>query len=319
MGVALEPRQGEPARWLGDGAGLVEDVLYGGADLIGRHRHDFVEGGAADPERLCPHLADRDPVGEEAHAVERHARVGGERRRHAGRIVGLDADHLDVGPQELDEARHPGREASAAHRHEDRFQRTGMLLQDLHADRALPRDDVWVVVRVHEGQAVAAAEVERMPIGFVEGIALQHDRGAAGLHGRDLDAGRRAGHDDRGRHPELLGRQSDALRMVARRRADHATLQRFARQSRHLVVGAAELEREDRLQVFALQENVIAEPRRQPGHSVERADGRDVVDTGRQDLAGIAAEIERLRLLLDMDVHDRTMDEFWPLRAWSCA
>ena len=53
---------------------------------------------------------------------------------------------------------------------------------------------------------------------------------------------------------------------------------------RHLVVGAAQLEREHRLLVLALQQHAVAEAPRQRRRELERRLDRDVVDLGGQDL-----------------------------------
>ena len=57
-----------------------------------------------------------------------------------------------------------------------------------------------------------------------------------------------------------------------------------ARQMRHLVVRAAQLEREHRLLVLALQQDAVAEPARQRRRELERRLDRDVVDLRGQDL-----------------------------------
>ena len=55
-------------------------------------------------------------------------------------------------------------------------------------------------------------------------------------------------------------------------------------QVRHLVVGAAQLEREDGLLVLALQQDAVAEPPRQRRRELERRLDRHVVDLRGQDL-----------------------------------
>jgi len=213
-GVALQPRQRHSAGRLGDGARLVEDVLHGRADLVGRDGDDLVEADAADAEGFRSGLAHRHAVREQPDAVQHDALVGCERRLHAGRIVGLDPDHLDVGPQELDESRHAGRKAAAPDRHEDGLERARMLLQDLGADRALAGDHIGIVVRVHEGEAARVAEVDCMAVGLVEIVAVDHGMATPRLDARDLDARRRARHHDSGGDAELLGREGDALGVV---------------------------------------------------------------------------------------------------------
>ena len=51
----------------------------------------------------------------------------------------------------------------------------GILPQDLHADRALPGDHVGIVERVDQGQAALARDTERVLVGMIEIVAVQHD------------------------------------------------------------------------------------------------------------------------------------------------
>ena len=154
LGILLQAGEADGAGRLGDGAGVVEDVLDRGADLVGIDGDDLVEQLAAQAEGLRAGLAHGHAVGEQADLIEHHALAGGDRRLHAGGVVRLDADHLHLGPQELDVGGDAGGEPAAADRHEDRLDRVRVLAQDLHADRALAGDHVGVVVRVDEGQAL---------------------------------------------------------------------------------------------------------------------------------------------------------------------
>ena len=108
------------------------------------------------------------PSAKRPDAIEHDPLARRQRRRHAGGVVGLDPDDLHVGAQELDEGRDPGREPAAADRHEHGRQRIGMLVQDLHPDRALAGDDVGIIVGVDEGQALLGLEFARMLVGLVE-------------------------------------------------------------------------------------------------------------------------------------------------------
>ena len=130
-----------------------------------------------------------------------------------------------------------------------------------------------------------------MIVGVVEGVAVQDHARVPAADRLHLDGRRCARHDDRGPNAEFLGRQGHALGVVAGRGADHPALQRLARKPGHLVVGAAQLEGKDRLQVLALEQDWVAEPGGEARHGVERALDRDIVDPGRQHLAGIAGEV----------------------------
>src|SRR6185369_5718059 len=60
-----------------------------------------------------------------------------------------------------------------------------------------------------------------------------------------------------------------------------------------LVVGAAQLEGKNRLQVFALQQHFRAQTSRQPRHAVERRFDRYIVDTRLEDALDIGFTHER--------------------------
>ena len=282
--VFLEAGEADSSGRLGAGAGIVERVLHRRADLVRRHRDDLVEELAADAEGLGADLAHGDAVGEEPNLRQRHPLAGVDRRGHAGGLFRLDADDLDLGAQVLDEAGDPRGQPAAADGHEDRLDRIGMLAQDLHSHRALPGDHVGIVVGRHEREPALDLEPARLGECLVETVAEQHDLATAPAHGVDLDARRRARHDDRRRDPELGRCQRHALGVVAGRGGDDAAGPHLGRQADDLVVGATDLEREDRLQVLALEEHRHAEPLRQARHRVERALDRDIIDARAHDL-----------------------------------
>ena len=127
-------------------------------------------------------------------------------------------------------------------------------------------------------------------VGFGVRVAGQFDVGAAAAHRIHLDVRRRPRHDDAGAHAEVLRGHRDALRVVAGAGRDHAAAPFGLREAGHAVVGAANLEAEDRLEVFALEEHGDAEAGRQPRRGVERRLARDVVDAAGQDLANEGIE-----------------------------
>ena len=142
----------------------------------------------------------------------------------------------------LDVGADAGDQAAATHRHEDRIDLTAGLLHDLHADGALAGDHVRIVERMHEGHVALARQRERLLIGGIEDVPVQHHLGsqiACRLH---LDGRGGLGHHDQRRHAAPTRCQRYALRVVARRGADHAASRDGRRQVRDLVVGAAQLE-----------------------------------------------------------------------------
>src|SRR6476620_8510325 len=72
--------------------------------------------------------------------------------------------------------------------------------------------------------------------------------------------------------------------MIARARRDDAAGAFAGCQVRNLVVGAAQLEAENRLQILALEEDRVADAAREAGRRSERRLTRHVVDTAREDV-----------------------------------
>ena len=274
----------ERARGLEDGAGVLEDVLQRRADRVGVDEHDLVDVLLHETKRLLADLLHRDPVGEQADMGEPDPATCGERARHRIRVLGLDSDHPDLGPHPLHVGGDAARQSAAADGDEDRVDGSLALAQDLHADRTLPRDDVRIIVGVHEHGARSLLQHERMRIRVAVRIAEQHRFRAPRLDGGDLDVRRGHRHHDRRRAIELLRGERDTLRVVAGRGRDDAARALGGRQMRHLVVRAAQLEREHRLLVLALEEQAVAEPARQRRGEFERRLDRDVVDLRGQDL-----------------------------------
>ena len=75
-----------------------------------------------------------------------------ERLVGVGGQVGLDAEHLHLGPAGLDRGRHAGAEPAAADRDQHHLD-VGQVLEDLEADGALAGDDVAMVVGRDQRQA----------------------------------------------------------------------------------------------------------------------------------------------------------------------
>ena len=133
-----------------------------------------------------------------------------------------------------------------------------------------------------ERQPAPPPERARFAVRFVVRFAEEDDLGAARGDGVDLDPRRGHGHHDQRPAAQPLRRERDALRVVAGRRGDHATLQGFRRQRRHLVVRAAQLEGEDGLHVLALQKQRVFHPGRERRGFFQRRLQSDVVDAGIQ-------------------------------------
>ena len=230
------------------------------------------------------HRAHRDAVGEDADVVEGDAPAGLQRLVHRVRLERLDADDADVGQHRLDVAGDAGEQAAAADRDEHRVQRFPLpVADDLVADGALPGDDQRVVERVDEGESGFGDQVIAVGLRVRVAVADEDDLGAARLHRLHLDRRRRARHDDDRAQPELLRRAGDALGVVAGAGRDHAAGAFDGVEVGDLVVGAADLEAEDGLEVLALEVHAVAQSCRQPWRELERRLAGDVVDAAGED------------------------------------
>jgi hypothetical protein len=120
------------------------------------HRDAFGDGGAAHFGRL---------------AVQRrmHARIHGR----------LDAKDLDVRLQRLGGCCDAADQAAAADRHDQRVE-VRIVFQHFQRDGALPGDDVDVIERVDEGQALFFGLRQGIILGLVEVQALPARRGSRG-------------------------------------------------------------------------------------------------------------------------------------------
>ena len=226
---------------------------------------------------MHPGTPHRDTVGEAPHPVEAHPLPLLQGDGHRRRVLRLHAHDPHLRPQGLQHRPHPRDQPAAAHRHEHRVERPRMLPQDLQPDGRLSRDHVGIVVGVDERQPLRRRPLSRAACRSVVVVAEKVDLRPERPHRRHLDRGRRPGHHDHRPTPEPLRRQPHALRVVARRRADHPPRPILGGERRDLVIRPPDLEREHRLLVLPLEPYRPAEPRRQPWHRLDRRLPRDVV------------------------------------------
>ncbi|MDT4851377.1 hypothetical protein FQZ97_855560 [compost metagenome] len=123
-----------------------------------------------------------------------------------------------------------------------------------------------------------------MVVGVRVALTMQHDLATKAAHRIDLDLRRGGRHDDHRPCAQLAPAQRHALGMIAGRSADHAVLELLGREVRHLVVGAAQLETEDRLLVFALEQHRVVQPLAQVACRLQRRLHRHVIHASGQDL-----------------------------------
>src|SRR5690606_4675286 len=280
LDVPLQARDRERACRLHDHAAVLENILDRGADLVRLDEHDLVDDLLRDRERMVADPAHRDAVGEDADVIERDHVTPAQRVVHARRLDGLDADHGDLRVELLDVRADAGDEPAAADGNEYRGWRPLPLARELEGDRALARDHVGIRERVHECEPLLGGELHRALVRLVVGVPMQHRLALQRATRIHLDGGGALRHHDHGAPAPLARGERDALRVVAGGAADHALRQLVRRHLRNLVERAPALEREDGLQVLALQPDVAAEAARQAQRVIERRLDRDVVDAG---------------------------------------
>ena len=246
------------ARRLHERARVIEDVLDRRADLVVRHPHHLVHTRLRDWERQRADLPHGDAVGEDAHAIEDHARAGFERSIHGVGFERLHADHLDLGPNGLDVAGDTGQQPATADRHEDGREVFPGLAKDFEGHGALSGDHQGIVERMNHHAPGGQGQFVATGLGVGERVARQLHFGAEIANRIHLDLRRRPRHHDESGHAEVSRRERHALGMIAGAGGEHAARPLVGRQVRHAVVGAPQLEAEDRLQVFTLQEDVVA-------------------------------------------------------------
>ena len=283
LGPGLQAGERQRARGLQNGPGVLEGILERRADLVGVYQDDVVDVLLAQREGLVAHALDGRAVGKQPHVVQRHRLASSQRLAHRVGVVGLHADDLDAGADGFHVGGDAGDQSAAADGHEDGVHGRPVLAQDLHGDGALAGDHVRVIERVHEGEALFGLQLQGVLIGIAEGVALQHHLATAGAHRVHLQGGSGDGHDDDGTAAQLACRQRHTLGMVAGRGADHAPGTFLGAEVGHLVVGAAQLERENGLHVLALEQHPVAQAGRQCRGGIQRGFFRHFVDAGVQD------------------------------------
>ena len=131
---------------------------------------------------------------------------------------------------------------------------------------------------MHEHQVALARELQGAVERAVVVIAVQHHLGAKVEDRLHLDVGSGLRHDDHRGDAAAVRGERHALGVIAGGGAHHAATGSQLGQVSDAVVGAAQLEREHRLQVLALEQHAVPEPAREPCRKLEgRFDG-DVVD-----------------------------------------
>ena len=297
--ILLDRRHRQSPRGLHDAARIGEHILDRRADRIGVHLNELIHQMPGHAKRFLAHQLHRRAIGEQPHIRQSHALFRPHRLQHGIRVVHLHANDLPLGPHRLDVIGHTRDQPPAANRHKHRIERPLMLAQHLHGNRALPSDHLRVVKRVDKGQALLLFNQQSMLVRIRVALAMQHHFAAQIFHRINLDLRRRRRHHDHGARAQLACAQRHALRMVACRRTNHAFLQLLTAQMRHLVVGAAQLEAEHRLLVFALQEHFVVQAARQGLGGRQIRLHRHIVDARIENFGEIVRRSERFFCCFD--------------------
>ncbi len=173
---------------------------------------------------------------------------------HGGSAGGLNTVHFDVRVQSLDGVSDTGDEPAAANGHDDRVD-VRDLFEDLEADGALARNDVFVVERVDEGVAFGVAQFEGFIVSVVVDPGNEADVGAVFLGGFDLGDGSVVRQADEALRAGLRRGKGHTLGMVAGGAGDDAPGLLFVGKLGDLVGGTADLEGTGDLQVLGLEDD----------------------------------------------------------------
>ena len=145
-----------------------------------------------------------------------------------------------------------------------------------------------------EAEAALQFQPAGFAIGGVVGVAMEQHLGPSRGHGPHLHLRGGDGHHNQRLAPQPLGGQGYPLGMVAGAGGDHAPRKLRRGEAGHLVVSAAQLEAEHRLQVFPLEQDPVVKPPGQVRRRIQGRFDRHVVDPGPQDpLQHVAAGLHR--------------------------
>ena len=145
--IGFQTGQCQGAGRLGNAAGVVENILDGGAHGIGVHQNDFIEQIAAQGKGFFAHQFHGGAVGKQPHVFEHQPFTSVDGLPHGTSVVGFHADDFDFRAHVFDKRGHAGGQATAADRQENGVDVFGVLADDFQADGALPGNYIGVVKR----------------------------------------------------------------------------------------------------------------------------------------------------------------------------
>ena len=134
-----------------------------------------------------------------------------------------------------------------------------------------------------EGHPFLPGQGQGVLVGVVVGIAVEHGAGAQGAYRLHLDRRGGGGHHDQSRNPQPLAGQGHALGVVARRGGNHPARLLGLGEIVDLVVGAAQLEGKDALQILAFEPHFGVQALREAGGGIEGGFAGHVINAGAED------------------------------------
>ena len=171
---------------------------------------------------------------------------------HAGSALGLHAVHLDLRAQGLDGKGNAGDQSAAAHRHHHSIH-IRQLVQNFQADRALPGNDLLVIVGVDKGHVVLLLQLHGLIVGFVVGAGHKADLCAQIFGVFHLHQGCAVRHTDDAADAAPGSCQCHTLCMVTRRAGNNPLGAFLLRKLADLIVSAPHLKAAGGLQVLGLE------------------------------------------------------------------
>ena len=167
--------------------------------------------------------------------------------------LGLDSHDGDVRADRAGGGRDARDQAAAAHRDDDQV-RIRLVGHDLQANGALAGDDAAVVERRDERVTVPGHQIVGGGLAGRHGRRHPHQFRAAGGDGAGFADGRILRHHHHGTRAQQGRGVGHRVPMITARMGDHPALPVRGRQRTDGRVGAAELERADRLQRFGFDQ-----------------------------------------------------------------
>ena len=169
-----------------------------------------------------------------------------------GREFGLDSDYFDRWLTELESGSDTADESSATDGAQDGLN-LGQLFEDFETCRPLAGNDVFIVVGRNDSISVLGREFLGPEAALLASGANFDDFSAKRCRRIEFVLRGVARHHDDGLHAKSTGGISDSLCVIPAGIGDDAAAPRLVAQRRNLVVGPAQLEGADGLQVLEFQ------------------------------------------------------------------